>query len=1121
MAIKISKEFPLLDTTDADTGKILYVSGSTFKADYPETAIPSFVATASFGPFTSSINLFTGTINQFTQSINGFTASFSSSVQSIGDNRYTLLSVFQPFSASIKTFSGTINLFTQSLNTFSASINLFSSSVNAFTASNIRTLNAFSGNVVIQAGNNISITSGSNFITIDAITSSGTVFADDRYVLTSSLTSSVINVGDRRYAFSSTFDTFTGSTNIVISNLNTFSATINQFTQSVNSFSAAFSQSVRSIGDTRYVLTSSYSPFTGAVAAFSSSILNFSQSINTFSATINNFTQSVNGFTASFSASVQSIGDVRYVRTVNAFSGNITFVGGTNVTINSASNVITISASSPGSSTPVTGASNFFVTNQLQVSGVISNTVGEMKLSNSIGRTILSSSLIIPRGGGTFLSGHGIAVGHDFAYDSIHVVDGNMRIEGSGTDLSYIVKDYGIDLYPQFRMGSIIRGGDGDPNFRFIYSHSGVVERSVFEFDNKGIVASIKQTSGSHFEGFISGDPEPFFRLNSSPSMSLELGAGRSKATDVVLRRKDEGHLHIHSQIGVVYATGNLDVAKIYSSDGHLLLSSAFGSVTVSGNLRVLGTVSGSNNTAINGLSGSVQLLAGPNITVTTGAGFIMITGSAGNSDLTALNNFSQSVNTFTASINTLTQSLNTFSASHNLFSQSISTFSATINTFTQSVNLFTSSFSATLAAFTAAFTSSVQFVADRRYISTINGYTGSMTFLAGPNITINSGSGFIMITGSVVGSTPVTGAGNFFVNNELLVSGTIRNPVGELQLTSSATRTIHTGSIILPRGGGTSGGGFGIAIGANLAWDALHIFDGNARIEGNNEYSYMVKRTDMTNGPQFQFGRLAGSGDPKIRFMYSDDLTSERSVFDVTKSGTIGSIKPVLGSHYEGYITGAVQPIFRLNSYPTMQLEFGPGESTTTDIILRRKQQGHLKILSQLSNNTDVTGSVDVANIYSSDGHLHLSSSAGSIVAVSGALKVIGNITSPTIFTGSKRTVFAIFDGGGSVISAGAKAYIAEIPYDATITGWRIVSPISGSVVVDVWKGNYAQWPAVVGNSIAGTEKPTLSNATKNEDKNLTTWTTSVSSGDHLVFNVDSATTVTYVALEIFMNLL
>jgi hypothetical protein len=285
-------------------------------------------------------------------------------------------------------------------------------------------------------------------------------------------------------------------------------------------------------------------------------------------------------------------------------------------------------------------------------------------------KAIYSGNIVIPNGGGTHLSGNGIAIGIDVPYESIHVVNGNVRIEGSGTDLSYIVKNYGLPLYPQFRMGSIIAGGDGDPEIRWIYSDLSQSERSVFEFDKKGIVASVKIGYGSHFEGFISGEVNPLFRLNSSPSMSLELGSGSNNWTDVILRRYDQGRLKILSQLsGGTAVTGSLDVANIYSSDGHLHLSSTFGTVAVSGNLKVLGVISGgvvntlnsfsgnitisagsnivitsgsgvitiaSTNTStgsvtsVNGLSGTMSILAGPNITITSGTGFIMITGSAG-----------------------------------------------------------------------------------------------------------------------------------------------------------------------------------------------------------------------------------------------------------------------------------------------------------------------------------------------------------------------------------------------------------------------------------------------------------------------------------------------------------
>lgn len=110
---------------------------------------------------------------------------------------------------------------------------------------------------------------------------------------------------------------------------------------------------------------------------------------------------------------------------------------------------------------------------------------------------------------------------------------------------------------------------------------------------------------------------------------------------------------------------------------------------------------------------------------------------------------------------------------------------------------------------------------------------------------------------------------------------------------------------------------------------------------------------------------------------------------------------------------------------------------------------------------------------------------------------------------------ITCVFDGMGSAIASGSKVYL-EIPYAMTITGWTLVADQSGSIVIDVWKDTYANYPPTVGDSIAGTEKPTLSSAAKNQDLTLSTWTTSVSAGDTLVFNVDSASTVTKATLVI-----
>jgi hypothetical protein len=105
------------------------------------------------------------------------------------------------------------------------------------------------------------------------------------------------------------------------------------------------------------------------------------------------------------------------------------------------------------------------------------------------------------------------------------------------------------------------------------------------------------------------------------------------------------------------------------------------------------------------------------------------------------------------------------------------------------------------------------------------------------------------------------------------------------------------------------------------------------------------------------------------------------------------------------------------------------------------------------------------------------------------------------------------VVDGGSNVITTGSKGY-RTIPYTGTITGWTIMGDVSGSIVIDVKKSTYAGFPTT--SSIAGSEKPTLSSSQKNQDLTLSTWTTSVTAGDVLEFNVDSATTVKKIWLSI-----
>ena len=128
--------------------------------------------------------------------------------------------------------------------------------------------------------------------------------------------------------------------------------------------------------------------------------------------------------------------------------------------------------------------------------------------------------------------------------------------------------------------------------------------------------------------------------------------------------------------------------------------------------------------------------------------------------------------------------------------------------------------------------------------------------------------------------------------------------------------------------------------------------------------------------------------------------------------------------------------------------------------------------------------------------------------------LKGAGAGVTPTEFDDVISITF-IINGGGSAITTGQKGHL-EIPFACTITGWTILADQSGSIVVDVWKDTYANFPPTVADTITGTEKPTLASVQKNQDLSLTTWTTAVAAGDILAFNVDSVATVTRVTLSI-----
>jgi hypothetical protein len=121
----------------------------------------------------------------------------------------------------------------------------------------------------------------------------------------------------------------------------------------------------------------------------------------------------------------------------------------------------------------------------------------------------------------------------------------------------------------------------------------------------------------------------------------------------------------------------------------------------------------------------------------------------------------------------------------------------------------------------------------------------------------------------------------------------------------------------------------------------------------------------------------------------------------------------------------------------------------------------------------------------------------------------------SPSAGGSATRAIVLAIDGGGSAITTGIKADV-YVPYAATITAVTMLADQSGSIVVDIWKDTYANYPPTVADTITASAKPTITTATKSQDTTLTGWTTAISAGDTLRFNVDSASTITRLHLAL-----
>lgn len=112
-----------------------------------------------------------------------------------------------------------------------------------------------------------------------------------------------------------------------------------------------------------------------------------------------------------------------------------------------------------------------------------------------------------------------------------------------------------------------------------------------------------------------------------------------------------------------------------------------------------------------------------------------------------------------------------------------------------------------------------------------------------------------------------------------------------------------------------------------------------------------------------------------------------------------------------------------------------------------------------------------------------------------------------------------AVFDGGGSAIAAGKKAYV-RVPVTGTIVAAYIMADVSGTISIEVWKDTFSNFPPTVADKISASAPIALSSAQSGEDATLTGWTQTVTAGDVLCFNVSAlATSITWCAVGVIIE--
>ncbi len=333
----------------------------------------------------------------------------------------------------------------------------------------------------------------------------------------------------------------------------------------------------------------------------------------------------------------------------------------------------------------------------------------------------------------------------------------------------------------------------------------------------------------------------------------------------------------------------------------------------------------------------------------------------------------------------------------------------------------------------------------------------------------ITLGSGMAM-TGTVLSAT---GSGGSVTTTGSPASGNLTKFTGA----SSISNADLTGDV-------TTSGTVATTIAANAVTTAK-ILDANVTL---------AKIANAAASSKLVGSGASGSGAPYVELTVGTGLSVSGTTLSATGSG--GTVTTT-GSPASGNLTKFTGAGSISNADLT-------GDVTTSGTVATTIANGAVTLakIANAAANSKVVGS-------GASG----SGAAYSELTLGTHLSMASTTLNATIPTALGITI----DGGGIAITTGVKGYLS-VPFACTITANTLLSTDAaatvGSIVIDIWKDTYANYPPTIADTITASAKPTLSSANKSTDSTLTGWTVAVAAGDVLAFNVDSATTVTRVTL-------